>query len=148
MRRWHGHLPLASLALSSVLKRATHGGAHFSPAERALFTACEFWVAVEERALVAYFGTDAAHALRNLSIVYSAVGTPNVARALIRAVCDLTDATTPMGRVKCLTALQDRLLRTMDPVDRLIAVLANALGMGSEADSDQATAASQKLMSA
>jgi hypothetical protein len=127
--RWHEHLPVASLALSALLERAARGGAQFTAAERALFTACECWAAVETRTLIAHLGPHDADALRYLSIVYSAMGAHHVARNLITAVAEMGDTATPLGRLQCLTALQQRLARTKDPVDQLIADLAHDLGL-------------------
>jgi hypothetical protein len=140
MTRWFGHLPLASLALSPVFNRAAHTGTQFSAAERALFTACEFWVAVEGRTVVAYLGAEATEPLRYLGIVFSALETPSVARALVRAVGEFKDATTPLLRLQCLNTLQERLLRTTDLVDHSIAGLAGELRLSSEASCAMAPA--------
>jgi hypothetical protein len=129
VNRWQEHLPVASLALSALLERAARGGAQFTAAERALFTACEFWVAVETRTLVAYLGPHDADPLRYLSIVYSAMGAHDVARMLITGVGDLGDTPTPSDRMKCLTELQERMSRTPDSVDQLITGLARILGL-------------------
>jgi hypothetical protein len=132
MDRWRGHLPIASAALLSILERAAKGGSQFSPAERALFTACEFWAAAEGRTLVRYLGASAADPLRFVSIVFAAIGASNVARTLFAAVGELRDAPTPLAQLKCLTGLQERLLKTRDPVDKLIAGFANNLRMSSD----------------
>jgi len=133
MSRWYGHLPLASMALSPVLNRVARTGTQFSAAERALFTACEFWVAVEGRTVAVYLGAEPAEPLRYLGIVFSALATPGVARALVRAVGEFNDATTPPQKLQCLNALQERLLRSTDLVDRAIAGLARELRLGPEA---------------
>ena len=127
--RWQAHLPVASQALSALLERAARGGVQFSAPERALFTACEFWVAVETRTLVAHLGPQAADALRSLSIIYAAIGAPRIARMLIAAVGEIGDTAPPSHRVECLIALQERVARTQDPVDELIAGLAHNLGL-------------------
>jgi len=142
MSRWHGYLPLASLALTPVLERAARTGTQFSAAERALFTACEFWVAVEGRTVAAYLGAEAEEPLRYLGIVYSALETPGVARALVRAVGEFKDATTARLRLQCLATLQERLLSTTDLVDRSIAGLALDLRLSSETPLRQGAGAS------
>ena len=136
MSRWKGHLPMASASLPSILERAARGGAQFSLAERALFMACEFWSAIAARRLATHLGAGAADTLRYMNIIYSAIGAPEVASAVIVAVGELEDASSAQGRLKCLTALQDRLLRTREPVDRLIARLAESLGIGSGSPPD------------
>ncbi len=129
MNRWQGHLPVASVALSALLERAARGGVQFTAPERALFTACEFWAAVETRTLHAHLGPHAADSMRTLSFVYSAMGAHHVARTLVAGVAEMGEQTTPLGRHKCLEALQQRLARTQDPVDQLIADLAHSLGL-------------------
>jgi len=132
--RWHGHLPEATLALGTLLERAATGGAPFSAAERALFMACEFWVAVEMQALEAHLGADPLNGLRYLSLVFGAIGTQAVARALQSGIRGLEGAASSAARQQCLVALQAHLARTHDPVDRLIAELARSLGMAAPAE--------------
>jgi hypothetical protein len=129
--RWQGHLPAASTALSALLERAGRGGAQFTAPERALFAACEFWVAVQTRTLATHMSPLGADALRYLSIVYAAMGAPGMARLLIVAVGELCEAATPAERLQRLTALQERMAQTSEPVDRLIAGLAQGLGLSS-----------------
>jgi|GEM_PF-1289302 len=135
MKRWQGRLPLSSRALAAVLDRATNGGGQFSQAERALFTACEFWAAVEGRTLLAYLGAEPTEPLCYLSIVLAAMGTPNVARALVEAVGALREAGTASARAACLNALQMRLLQTADRVDLGVARMAIALRLDSGRES-------------
>ena len=137
VNRWQEHLPIASLALTALLERAARSGVQFTAAERALFTACEFWVAVETRALVAHLGSHDADPLRYLSIVYSAMGAHQVAKMLITTVGEMSDTATPLARAKCLTALQERMAQTQDPVDQLIAGLAHNLGLSADARPDR-----------
>jgi hypothetical protein len=127
--RWQGHLPVASQALASLLVRAARGGMQFSPPERALFTACEFWVAVERRALPVHLGANVADPLRYQSIIFAAMGAHHVACTLIIGVGEFSKSATPLEGLKCLTVLQERLSRTQDPVDELIARLADNLGL-------------------
>ena len=131
VNRWQGHLPAASNALSALLERAGSGGAQFTAPERALFAACEFWVAVQSRTLVTHLGPHCADSLRYLSIVYAALGAPDMARLLVVGVGETCDASTPVDRLERLTALQERMAQTQEPVDRLIAELAQSLGLSS-----------------
>ena len=131
MNRWQGHLPAASAALPALLERAGRGGAEFSAPERALFAACEFWVAIQTRSLGAYLGPLGVDPLRYLSIVYAAMGAPDLARLLMVGVGELRDAATPAERLMRLAALQELMARTQEPVDQLIAELAQSLGLSS-----------------
>ena len=132
MSRWKGLLPMASASLPSILERAARGGAEFSLAERALFMACEFWSAIAARRLATHLGAGAVDTLRYMNIIYSALGAHEVASAVIVAVGEFEAASSPQGRAKCLTGLQERLLRTKEPVDHLIARLARNLGIGDD----------------
>jgi hypothetical protein len=130
MARWREHLPLTSLTLLPVLE--SNGGAEFSLVERALFMACEFWIAAATNTLITHLGAAPLDRLRYMGIVYSALGAPGVANAVIDAVGELKCAPTAQGRRTCLLALQDRLVGTDDPVDQLIACLVENLEVGSE----------------
>jgi hypothetical protein len=98
-----------------------------------LFTACEFWVAVKTRTLATHLGAHAADALRNLSIVYSAMGAHHIARVLFAGIGEIDSTASPSGRFECLTALQQHIADTADPVDQLIAGLAHNLGLSAVA---------------
>ena len=133
VNRWQGLLPCASLALSALLERAVRGGGQFTVAERSLFSACEFWAAVETRTVAAHLGAHAADTLRNLSIVYSAMGAHHVARVLMAGIGEIDITASPSVRFACLTALQQQMASTADPVDQLIAGLAHSLGLSAVA---------------
>jgi hypothetical protein len=143
--RWQEHLPVASQALSALLERAACGGVQFSAAERALFTAGEFWFAVQTRTLASHLGVRDADPWRHLSIVYSAMGAHHVARNLIAGVAEIGDTATPLGRLQCLSALQQRLVRTNDPVDELIADLAHDLGLSAIPRSERVMSSGPEL---
>jgi len=59
------------------------------------------------------------------------MGAPDLARLLMVGVGELRDATTPSERLKCLEALQGLMAQTQEPVDKLIAGLAQSLGLSS-----------------
>jgi hypothetical protein len=131
MGRWQGHMPIANASLLSTFEKAAQGSVQFSPAERALFIACEFWTAVCARKLDVHLGVDSIDALRYMGMIYSAVGAHGVASAVMVAIGELERASHPQKRHTCLASLQERLLTINDPVDQLIARLAEKLGLGS-----------------
>jgi hypothetical protein len=131
MDRWQEYLPLSSECLLSTFDRAIQSRAQFSPAERALFVACEFWTAVMARKLVAqHGGPDAVDTLRHMSILFSAIGAHGVVSELIIAIGEFEGVSHPQTQRQCLGKLQDNLLKTREPVDLLIARLAQKLGLG------------------
>jgi hypothetical protein len=127
--RWRGHLPEASVALEALLGRSATGRCEFSPSERALFMACEFWVAVESRDMVRHLGDAPVERLRYQVVVFAAIGAQGVSRALVRGLCELAASRGPVACHRCLEVLEERLGSTQDPVDGLIAGLADRLGI-------------------
>jgi hypothetical protein len=130
MDRWQGYLPVSNASLLLTFERAAQRGVQFSPAERALFLACEFWTAVAGRKLAAYLGANPLDSLRYMSIVYSGIRAHGVTSALFVCIGELESASHPQARYSCVAALQERLLKTTDPVDQLITHLAEKLGLG------------------
>ena len=131
MGQWQKHLPLASASLQSTFDNAGRVGVQFSLAERALFMACEFWTAVSARGLGVHPGMGSTDTLRYMSMIYSSMGADGVASAMMVAINELERAPRPQDRHQCLVTLQERLLKTRDPVDQMIARLAESLGLGS-----------------
>jgi hypothetical protein len=123
-------LPEASSALATLLERAETGHCTFSAPERALFMACDFWVAVETRALERHLGAEPVDCIRYQGLIYGAIGAQGVSRALLAALRDLAACPMPGARRRCIDVLQERLADTHDPVDTLIAQFACSLGMG------------------
>lgn len=130
MDRWQGHLPITTASMRSTLTRAARERLQFSSAERALFTACEFWVAVCSRKLAPHLGVGPLDALRYAGILYTAIRADGVAAAVIVAINELECTSDPQEQHECLAKLQEQLLRTHDPVDHLIAHLAKTLRWG------------------
>jgi len=148
MDRWQGYLPMARASLLSTFERAAHTGVQFSPAERALFLACEFWTAVSVRKLVVHLGADPIGALRYMTLLYSGIGALGVTSDMVVAVGELASSSHPQVQYNCLIALQERLLKTRDPVDRLIARFAGYLGLDSPGDSNWPESSKVVLVSA
>jgi len=125
--QWNGHALVTRRKLLSILERAAAGSDDFSISERALYTACEFWAAVESRTLQDFLGTTATSQLRYANIVYTAIGAHDIAQALERTLAALADAGNENRRLQCVARLQTRLLESADPVDALIARFAQRL---------------------
>jgi hypothetical protein len=122
---------MANATLLLTFRRRAQGGAVFSHAERALFMACEFWAAVRSRKLASHLDVDSIDTLRYMSIIYAGIGALGVAHAVIAAIGELEDASRPQDPYECLVNLQEQLLDSNDPVDQLIAALAEKLGLDS-----------------
>jgi hypothetical protein len=92
--------------------------------------ACDFWTAVCSRSLAPHLGERPLDALRYLSILYTAIRADEVAAAVIVAISELESSSGPQEQHHCVATLQERLLWTKDPVDQLIAGLAQTLRWG------------------
>ncbi len=134
MIRWQEHLPVATATLRLAFGKAVRDRAPFSPAERAIFTACDFWTAVCARELGSYLGPHPVETLRYIGILYVAIGAHGVANAIVVAVKELECDSIAQQHQRCLSRLQARLLESRDPVDSLIARLAQTLGIGIQGD--------------
>jgi len=61
--------------------------------------------------------------------VFAAIGAQAVSRLLVRGLAELAASTGPAACQRCLETLQERLVGTQDPVDMLIAGMADRLGI-------------------
>ena len=92
-----------------------------SDAEHCLLQACEFWAATKSRTLAAHLGADASATLPTIGTIFARIGAPQVANDLDVAFVDLAELRGAEHRHYCINALQNRLLTTDEPVDRLLA---------------------------
>jgi hypothetical protein len=102
--------------------------------------ACDFWTAVATRTLPGHLGAEPVGKLRYMGIVYSAMGAPDISDTLNRAANDLSGSLALPDRRARLLALEDRLRRTPDSVDRLIAALVRAMITNSDTCSQEPAA--------
>jgi hypothetical protein len=122
--RWRGHFRIAHEVLLPILLRAAAGDNDFTRAERILYTACEFWAAIQARSIVTHLGSKTADNLLNAIVAFSAIGALHVASTLSAGYNDLAIARTTQRLLEALTALENELSKTLDPVDHLIACYA------------------------
>jgi hypothetical protein len=127
VNRWCGHSPIAHEVLLSILLRAAVGDQDFTRDERILYTACEFWAAIQARSIVAHLGSTARDNLRNAAEAFSAIGATNVASLLNAVHRDPASAPTTERLLQGLAALENELPDTLDPVDHLIAGYATGM---------------------
>ena len=127
MATWHGHAPITSEVLLSILERAVAGANDLSRAERILYTACEFWAATAARTIVTHLGSEPADNLRDAVTAFSAIGAVRVASTLNTVVSDLSHDSTQQQARQRLSVLEDNLSNTTEPVDELIACFAQHL---------------------
>jgi hypothetical protein len=118
---WRGHFPITHDVLLPILLRAAAGDKDFTRTERILYTACEFWAAIQARSIVTHLGSKSADNLLDAIVAFSAIGATQVARTLNAGYNDMAIAGTAQRRFEGLAALENELSKTLDPVDHLIA---------------------------
>jgi hypothetical protein len=126
-KSWTGHMPATRARLTSILERVVQGDARFTLAERVLVTACEFWALAMAGELHSQTELRAVGKLRFASTVYDAIGAGGVADELRIAHGDLSRLQTRLQRKSRLKLLEARLRVSAEPVDRLLAHLAENL---------------------
>jgi hypothetical protein len=122
-----GHLPATRARLSAILERVGRGNNEFTLAERVFVAACEFWVLAMGRELHALTNLRAIGKLRFAAMVFEAIGAVGVAGALQAAHIDMVQLKTQAQRRGRLMLLEERLLLSREPVDILLAHLADNL---------------------
>jgi hypothetical protein len=120
MNGWGGHRRATSEALFAVLLKAA-GGGEFSRAERVLFTACEFWAAVNNRSLRQHLSDSAIARLQDAEESFETIGLVSVAALLRSGRISLTGASPPVPLRRVAATIEETLTRTAEPVDELIA---------------------------
>jgi hypothetical protein len=130
MDAWRGHLPITSRMLRRILNKAAAGKSQFSCAERILYTTCEFWAAAAARSIVTHLGSEVVDNLEDAIFAFSRIGAGHVENTLIAFLRDLDTPPTKPRYLERLTALEEDLLKTKDPVDHLIARFAEDLQEG------------------
>jgi hypothetical protein len=119
--QWTGHVEATGQSLMSILTRATGRSREGSVAERCLFMACEFWAATKARNLASHLGANPLETLPTFGTIFAAIGAACVAGELDVAFADLAASPDAVHQMDCINALQNRLLTTDEPVDRLLA---------------------------
>jgi hypothetical protein len=118
---WQGHYPVTCVAMMAMMDRASAGDQRFSPAERILFVACEFWAAHNAAELDAYFDLKAPDPTRDARVALRIVGAAQLANALDQGVLGPPGGRASAKRKKRLVELEARLRQIDEPVDLLIA---------------------------
>ncbi len=118
---WQGHFPVTCIAMMSLLDRAAAGAVKFSPAERVLFVACEFWSAVNAVELEAYFDLNAEDPTRDARVALRIVGAVKLAELLDRGVLGPAGSRASVRRRRRLLELEATFRQIAEPVDLLLA---------------------------
>lgn len=118
---WQGHYPVTTVALMSLLERAAAGETKFSPAERILFVASEFWCAFHAEELESHLELKADDPTRDARVAFRILGAKQVADALERAALGPPGGRANARRRQRLADIHLKLRGVTDPVDLMIA---------------------------
>jgi hypothetical protein len=121
--QWALQFAVTRERLPMLLGQSSSDAEDFSVSERALYTACGFWSAVEAGTLSQLLGADVAEELRYVSIVYAAIGAVQVSQVLDETLAALNQHGSASRQMRCITLLQKRLRQADDPLIDLVARL-------------------------
>jgi hypothetical protein len=116
MAAWDGHKPGTSSALLDLLTTAHTGKTRFSDSQRALFTACEFWAAIQNGSLSAHLEDDTESRLGAAETSFGVIGLPKTAGILRRARMQLR-ADSPVPTKRVIQEIEDALSAIDEPID-------------------------------
>jgi hypothetical protein len=124
---WTGHKVGTRAGVITIFERAIRTGRRFTLAERALMTACEFWVLAMSRELHTRTSPGAIAMLRFVALAYDSIGAAGVAETLLDAHRDLMAIQYAANRRQRLIQLEDQLLLSSNAVDALLERVATEL---------------------
>jgi hypothetical protein len=120
MTRWNGHAAGTSDVLFELLTGAHTGRTRFSTAQRALFTACEFWAAAKNRGLHEFLSDDPESKMNAAAESFKLIGLRSTALIVKRGHMQL-GVDSPIPRYQIIEELEDALNRVDEEVDSGIA---------------------------
>jgi hypothetical protein len=135
---WRGIYPITSFVLEALGRKRDAGGAEgLSPEERTLLTAVEFWAAAAHGTLQEHLRPEIGANLAAAQHAYEALGAVRVVSLLRVASEELHDTTLGQSESAVIDQLDDRLARTDDNIDDLIARYAGMIDQSTESAAAQ-----------
>lgn len=130
---WRGIYPITSFVLEALGRKRDAGpeGA-LSPEEQTLLTAVEFWAAAAHGTLQAHLRPDIGARLAAAQSAFAALGAVRVVSLLRVASEELHATTLRQSETAVIEQLDERLARTDDNVDDLIARYAGVIDQSAE----------------
>lgn len=129
METWRGIYPITSFVLDALkTKRAADPASALSGSERVLLECSEFWAAAAHGTLEQYLQSDPGARLRQAQQAFTTLGAVRVA-SLLRVAAEALERHGPAAGAigEVISQLDERLARTDDNVDALIARFASGL---------------------
>lgn len=125
MANWDGHKPATSEVLLDLMTSATTGRERFSRAQRALFTACEFWAATKNQALASLLNDDTDAQLHRAQESFTAIGLPKTAEVLRAGRLRLKLVDKRVAPSQVAEDIEKSLVDIDEPVDEVLAAFAS-----------------------
>src|SRR5712671_49787 len=130
---WRGIYPITSFVLEALSRKRDAGdAAALSAEERTLLTAVEFWAAAAHGTLLEHLRPHTTENLAAAQHAYQALGAVRVVSLLRVASEELHDATLRQSESDVIEQLDERLARTDDNIDDLIARYAGMIDQSTE----------------
>ena len=125
---WRGIYPITSFVLEALGRKRDSGpDGSLSPEEQTLLTAVEFWAAAAHGTLHEHLRPDVSAQLASAQRAFEAIGAVRVVSLLRVATEELHATTLRQSEAAVIGQLDERLSRTDDNVDDLIARYAGAI---------------------
>jgi len=138
---WRGIYPITSFVLEALRRKRDAGGAGdaaaLTPEEETLLTAVEFWAAAAHGTLQEHLRPHIAENLAAAQQAFSALGAVRVVSLLRVAGEELQDGTHRQPESAVIDQLDERLARTDDNIDDLIARYAGLIDRSTESAAAQ-----------
>lgn len=125
MAIWEGHKAATSALSIDVITAAVTESGRVPRADRALFTACEFWAAARNRTVLEQFRDDAFSQLQAAEASFAVIGLTEVTSILRRARTALTALDSSLSWKVAAESIENSLSDVDQPVDQLIDEFAN-----------------------
>ena len=135
---WRGIYPITSFVLEALGRKRDAGDATaLSPAETTLLTAVEFWAAAAHGTLQQHLQPHVAESLAAAQQAFSALGAVRVVSLLRVANEELNARPLQQSESAVIDQLDERLARTDDNIDDLIARYADVIDQSTESAAAQ-----------
>ena len=134
---WRGIYPITSFVLEALMrKRDAAGGTPLSAEEATLLTAVEFWAAAAHGTLQQQLQPEVAENLAAAQRAFAALGAVRVV-SLLRVAGEELHARPPLTATAVIDQLDERLARTDDNIEDLIARYAGMIDRSAESAAAQ-----------
>ena len=135
---WRGIYPITSFVLEALArKRDASVDGRLSTEEQTLLTAVEFWGAAAHGTLQQHLQPDVRARLEAAQRAFSVIGAVRVVSLLRVAVEELADGPQQQSATEVIDQLDDRLARTDDNIEDLIARYAGVIERSAESAAAQ-----------